>query len=359
MKKLLAALCGVIVVALLGMFCVIQYQNYVKQEFVRSLGMGINIGNSLDSHGMREYHETATDLDFETSWGNPEIKKEMFETIKEAGFHTVRIPVTWMDHMDENGVVSEVWMDRVQEVVDLALENDLYVILNTHHEEWMNLEVDRKDEISVIYEGLWMQISNRFASYDEKLLFEGMNEPRLRDSEYEWTSGTEELRNMVNDLNAIFMDVVRSGSEYNEERFLLIPSYAAKAEAEAMEGLIVSKGNVIVSLHIYEPYSFCQKEDGSSSWDDQTEEADAVVEIFQDIDQVFLKNKIPVVITEFGCIDKNNQTERVEWVQFYKSLAEEAQIPLIWWDNGGNYQLLNRKSCEWTNQELLHALTEK
>lgn len=160
-------------------------------RFVKNMGSGINIGNSLDSHGLREYHPEASDLDFETYWGNSEITEELFVMIKEAGFSTVRIPVTWQDHMDENGRVSEVWMDRVQEVVDMALAQELYVILNTHHEEWMNLETERADEIAEKFASLWMQIAERFAAYDEKLLFEGMNEPRLRDSEYEWNAGTE------------------------------------------------------------------------------------------------------------------------------------------------------------------------
>ena len=195
-----AVMLSLFIIALVVVWRIFIYET-PQIKFVKNMGAGINIGNSLESYGLREYHPEAADLEFETSWGNPEITEEIFVMIKEAGFSTVRIPVTWQDHMDESGLVSEEWMDRVQDVVDMALKQELYVILNTHHEEWMNLEIDRADEITERSAGLWAQIAERFAEYDERLIFEGMNEPRLLDSEYEWTEGTEELRDMVNWLN--------------------------------------------------------------------------------------------------------------------------------------------------------------
>lgn len=29
------------------------------------------------------------------------------------------------------------WLNRVKEVVDYCIDNDMYVILNTHHEDWL------------------------------------------------------------------------------------------------------------------------------------------------------------------------------------------------------------------------------
>ena len=140
-----------VMLSLFAIVFVILWRKYIYEtsqiRFVKNMGAGINIGNSLDSHGLRQYYPEASDLEFETFWGNPEITEELFIMIKEAGFSTVRIPVSWQDHMDENGLVSEEWMNRVQEVVDMALSQELYVILNTHHEEWMNLEIAKKDEI--------------------------------------------------------------------------------------------------------------------------------------------------------------------------------------------------------------------
>lgn len=331
-------------------------------RFVKNMGSGINIGNSLDSHGLREYHPEASDLDFETYWGNSEITEELFVMIKEAGFSTVRIPVTWQDHMDENGRVSEVWMDRVQEVVDMALAQELYVILNTHHEEWMNLETERADEIAEKFASLWMQIAERFAAYDEKLLFEGMNEPRLRDSEYEWNAGTEELRDMVNYLNEIFVETVRSTGGANEERYLMVCPYATNHVQEAMAALNVPNGNIIVSIHMYSPYVFCQKEDGITKWDVTDSEcagyAEDIITHFNNMKELFIKKGIPVIITEFGCTDKDNLDSRIEWLKYYKKQADSVGIPCVWWDNGSNYQIMDREKIEWTYPQIKDVLVK-
>ena len=329
-------------------------------RYVKNMGAGINVGNSLDSHGLWKYHPEASDLENETFWGNPVITEELFVMIKEAGFSAVRIPVTWQDHMDEKGNVSEAWMERVQEVVDMALAQDLYVILNTHHEEWMDLQPDKEDAIGDRFQVVWEQIAARFADYDEKLLFEGMNEPRLRDSEYEWTGGTEELRGMVNRLNQRFVDTVRSTGGNNKERYLLICPYATNHVEEAMEDLEVPNGNIIVSIHMYSPYTFCQKEDGSSVWDLNDPEcagyADEIRGHFANMQRLFIKKGIPVILTEFGCTDKDNLESRTGWVDFYVEEAAEYGIPCIWWDNGSNYQIMDRTKYTWTYPQIKDAL---
>ena len=147
-------------------------------QFVRDMGAGINLGNTLDSTGLRDYKPDADDLEYETYWGNPKADAETFRIMKEAGFGTVRIPVTWEDHLDEGYRISDVWMDRVQEVVDMALEEGLYVILDLHHEEWLDLKIERETQIREEFVIVWEQIAERFQKYDERLLFESMNEPR-------------------------------------------------------------------------------------------------------------------------------------------------------------------------------------
>lgn len=353
-----------VMLSLLIIVCVILWKIFIyespKLAFVKNMGTGINIGNSLDSFGLREYYPEATDLEFETSWSNPEITEELFVMIKEAGFSTVRIPVTWGEHMDENGNVSDEWMNRVREVVDMALAQELYVILNTHHEEWMNLEVDREEEITERFTFLWKQIAERFTVYDEKLLFEGMNEPRLRNSEYEWNTATPELRSMVNRLNREFVDTVRATGERNKDRYLLICAYGTRYENEALEAVEVPKGNIIVSVHMYSPYTFCQKEDGMAQWDMEDEVcagyAAEVCGYFENMQKLFVKEGIPVILTEFGCMDKDNPDSRVEWVSFYKEEAAKNGVQCIWWDNGYNYGIMDRTKYTWTYPQIKDAL---
>lgn len=324
-------------------------------RFAARMGAGINLGNTLDSTGLREYKPDAGDLEYETYWGNPRADAETFQAIKAAGFGTVRIPVTWEDHLDDTYRISEVWMNRVQEVVDLALNEGLYVILDTHHEEWLDLKTERKQEIREEFTAVWTQIAVRFQDYGEKLLFESMNEPRLRDSDVEWTSGTEELRDMVNDLNATFVETIRNTGGNNGKRFLLICPYASNNETDAMEGLAVpDDSRLIVSIHMYTPYSFCQKEDGDIQWD--TEDArERVAAAFSDMNRLFVARGVPVILTEFGCVDKGNLEERLSWTKYYMEESRRSGISCIWWDCG-RYALLDRENREWKAPEIVEVL---
>lgn len=328
-------------------------------RFVAKMGSGINVGNALDATNLWDYKPDAPELAYETFWGNPKINRELFHTIYEAGFRTVRIPVTWEDHMDAAGTISQVWLSRVQEVVDMALAEGLYVILNTHHEEWLNLETDKEDKITSTYCRLWEQLADRFAAYDNRLLFEGMNEPRLRDSAYEWTGEDEGLRAMVNRLNAAFVKTVRESGGENEKRYLLIGAYANLSTSQALEALEVPKGNIIISVHAYLPYQFCQQEDGTAWWSAQNpEDVQEITDAFETMNRLFIKNNIPVILTEFGCIDKDNLQARMEWTKYYVRLAREKGISYIWWDNGSDYGILDRENGGLCYPELVRALVE-
>lgn len=350
---------AVVVLLLLVIWFVGMEVTYSKIRFAKQLGSGINLGNSLDATGVREYKPETTDLEYEVAWGNPKISGEQFAAIRNAGFSSVRIPVTWQDHMDKDGVVSVEWMERVNEVVDLALQEDLYVILDTHHEAWLDLEPAKAEEICDAYRRIWQQIAEQFREYDEHLLFEGMNEPRLRDSEHEWDEGTPQMRAMVNRLNEVFVDTVRQTGGNNEKRYLLICAYASNTEEEALMDLVVPDGNIIVSVHMYLPYSFCQDEDGTASWSKiEGESVMHLEEVFGNLERLYIRRHIPVVITEFGCKDKGNTAERVAWIEEYRRRANELGIPCFWWDNGSSYQLLDRDHVTWTYPEIVEALVK-
>lgn len=328
-------------------------------RFIKQLGVGYNMGNSLDATGLREYKPDASDLSYEISWGNPKITQKQFALIYQAGFSSVRIPVTWEDHMNNEGIVSEEWMTRVVEVVDMALEEKLYVILDTHHESWMNLEIEREAEITEKFKILWTQIAKQFTDYGDKLIFEGMNEPRLRDSAYEWTAGTVEMRDMVNRLNQVFVQAVRATGGKNKDRYLLICAYATNHEEEALRAVEVPKGNIAVAVHMYAPYSFCQDDDGTTEWDVQNQESvEQMQEIFKNIKEIFTSKNIPVVITEFGCKDKGNTKARAKWIRFCRELAAKSGTPCFWWDNGSSYRLMEREEGVWVYPKLLEALVQ-
>ena len=329
-----------------------------KLRFVEKMGSGINLGNALDATELWNYVADADELDYETFWNNPKIDREQLAAVYDAGFRSVRIPVTWEDHLDEEGNISEIWMERVEEVVNMALEENLYVIINLHHESWLDLQPDRLEEICSKFRKVWSQIALRFEKYGDHLLFESMNEPRLRGSEHEWDEGTPELRAMVNHLNREFVDTVRSSGENNSTRYLLITSYASCCKKEALEALEVPKGNLIVSVHLYLPYSFCQDRDGTDLWK-ADENQGQIEEAFQTINKLFIQKGIPVILTEFGCVDKDNTEERMKWAKFYKTTARKNGVACMWWDDGGDFRLLERENKCWIYPELVNILTEK
>lgn len=98
-------------------------------DMVKQMKIGWNLGNTLDATG-------GSGLTAETSWGNPVTTKEMIDQVKEAGFNVLRVPVSWGTHLDDRYNIDAAWLDRVQEVVNYGIDNDMFVILNTHHEEW-------------------------------------------------------------------------------------------------------------------------------------------------------------------------------------------------------------------------------
>lgn len=352
------ALVGLALVA--GTLCYMDYRRKEGMRFVQEMGNGINIGNNLDATGVREHLPEASVEEYETYWHNPAIRRELFQTVRDAGFRSVRIPVTWDEHMDEEGNIAQKWMDRVQEVVDMAMDEGLYVILDMHHETWLNLEPDREKEISDRLGRGWTQIAQRFIDYDEHLLFEGMNEPRQQGTEYEWTAGTEELRAMTNRLNRVFVDSVRATGGANEDRYLLICPYANRYETEALEDLEYIKGHVIVSVHAYIPYSFCDGDVGKNQFDAENQEDTEKIDIlFAWLKEHYTKKDIPVIITEFGSEDKDNEKDRLEWLQYYLMRAEESGVTCFWWDEGQERRLINRDTLEWKEKEMVDMLLKR
>lgn len=359
MKKMKFGIGVAIVLILAGVLYFTDYRRKEDMRFTENLGNGINIGNSLDATGVQRHRPDASVEYYETYWNNPLITGELFAAVSEAGFKSVRIPVTWDEHIDAEGNIAAEWMDRVQEVVDMALAEGLYVILDTHHETWLNLELDREEEICAKLEKVWTQIAQRFRDYDEHLLFEGMNEPRLRDTEYEWTEGTEDLRAMTNRLNRIFVDSVRAVGGGNKERYLLICPYANRYETEALEALEYIEGHTIVSVHAYIPYSFTDGDASNNTFDvDNKNDTEKIDTLFEWLKNNYVERNIQVIITEFGCVDKDNEEERLEWLQYYLSRANESGVHCFWWDEGSRRRLIDRENLEWKEEAIVKMLLE-
>ena len=308
-------------------------QNMTAEDITESMTIGWNIGNSLDATGSYNH---------ETSWGNPKVTKELIDAVKAKGFNTIRIPTTWYPEVttstDENGnpvyTIKEEWMNRVKEVVDYAYDQGMYVILNIHHEEWINRSdfPTAYEEMSERLKQMWTQIATYFKDYDQHLIFEGMNEPRQTGASYEW-QGNAECYEVVNKLDADFVETVRSiDSPYQSTRLLMIPSYAASAYASSYSSLKVPDDDyVAVSLHAYTPYDFAMG-DGDHTTFSNKNKSDLDT-LFSDIQYYFTDKDIPVVMGEFSASNFNNTDARCDWATYYLTWTKKLGIPCVLWDN--------------------------
>lgn len=334
-----------------------EIRDITSMELISELTAGWNLGNTLDATG-------GMGLTSETSWGNPVTTKEMMDKVKAAGFDLIRIPVTWTGHLDENDNIDPQWLDRVQQVVDFTIDEDTYVIINLHHEDWNYPFYDNQEEATAKISTLWSQIAERFKDYDEHLIFEGQNEPRMVGTSEEWSGGNEEGWAVVNATNAAFVEAVRASGGNNAKRHLMIPGYCATSDSGAPDKIVLPEGDdkIIVSVHAYLPYSFALADTPSSKFSSEREGATRDINTLRDtLKSGYIDKGIAVIIGETGARNKDNLESRVDWAQYYTSTMREIGVTCTWWDNGafsGNgekFGLLHRETCTWMYPEVVEA----
>ena len=327
-----------------------QVSGKTADELAGMMGKAWNLGNALDS--------TSDGTVGETLWNNKfPVSKEMFDAVKAAGFDTVRIPVSYMDKIVENAdgtyTIDSAYMARVKQVVDAAISANLFVIVNIHNDGgngvedmWLDITKTGSDFTAVQnkFAGVWSSIANTFADYDQKLIFEGFNE--LNNGNYNSTPSTSEIAN-VNSLNQAFVTAVRnSGGENkkNQDRVLILNGYNAdidntvngfaKPDDKTASNVII-ENRLMLSVHYYDPYDFALNENGTSEWDADTEYMEGQL---QKIVTFANGLNMPVVIGEYGAIDKNNIDSREEYIVSFNAIATELGIVTAYWDNGNSGQ---------------------
>ncbi len=325
-------------------------------QIVEDIKVGWNLGNTLDSHN-------TTTSDTETGWGNPKTTQAMIDAVQDAGFNAVRVPVTWSDHMSSDGTVDSAWMARVKEVVDYAYNNGMYVILNVHHDDryWLVPTYDKQAEAEKKLVKVWEQVCDTFGNYDHHLIFEGMNEPRVIGSATEWSGGTSEERDVINQLYAKFVETVRSSGGLNETRTLIISSHAQSITEEAVSGVVVpNDDHIIVSFHSYAPWDFCGTDSSCSTWGSNADKEE-LDKNFKYLADTF---DVPVIIDEFGSVNKNENTaDRAAHFEYYIKSAKVQGIKCFVWDNGAfnadgdnGFGLLDREDCTWKYPSIVNAI---
>lgn len=341
-------------------------------EITSKMIVGWNLGNTLDSTGSNIAFDSAP-VKSVTAWGNIEPNKEIFKAVKAAGFNTVRIPTTWYQHVkyDSNSgkyIINEDWLAYVKKTVDYAYDLDMFVILNVHHEEWVNASEftdTAYQKASQMLFDIWAQVAETFADYDQHLIFEGMNEPRQTGlgGSVEWGGGDTKSWKYINDLNRVFVAAIRGqGSAANAERLLMLPGYGASSNIPTIKAIEIpeNSGNAALSVHAYFPYFFAMATDkyanhsfpGKSGYGENYESS--ITNLFKDLKNISDSKQVPIIIGEFGASDFNNDEDRARWATHFLTCAKNAGIPCVFWDNGATYNgtgeaygLIYRKTCTW------------
>ncbi|MBQ5330088.1 MAG: glycoside hydrolase family 5 protein [Oscillospiraceae bacterium] len=337
-------------------------------ELVKEMRIGWNLGNTFDAQISDPTGNEST-ADWETAWGQPLTTRRMIDSAAAQGFNVFRLPVTWDGKFGEGPdyKIDEEWLARVKEVADWALEDDMFVILNMHHEEWMYPDAEHAEENKEIIVSLWSQIADYFADYNERLIFEAFNEPRLRGTPMEWNGGNAESRQIINDWGSAFVETIRSKGGNNEKRHLMVPGYAASSSEAVLKDIkLPDDDKVIVSVHAYLPYAFAlaEPENAKDTWSAEnsadTHDIDYLMLALKDL---FIDKGRAVIIGEFGMRNRFNTADRAACARYYVTRASEMGIPCVWWDNnafvsGEAFGLLDRTTYEWRYPEIMTALME-
>ena len=350
-------------------------KNADTEAILEDMGLGWNLGNSLDATG-------GSGLDTETSWSNPKTTQALIDKVKSLGFNTVRVPVSWGKHVSgDNYTIDSAWLARVKEVVDYCYKNDMYVILNIHHDTKSSASASgagyypRSSAYSSsekFVTSVWSQAAEYFKDYDYHLIFETLNEPRLIGTGCEWwfdkwniPSEVKDAIDCINKLNQKAVDTIRATGSNNRGRLIMCPGYDASIDGATVSGFKLptdisgNKNRIAVSVHAYSPYNFAMNVDRSngatSTYSSSIKEE--LKNLFSTLKSNFRDKGIPVVIGEFGSTDKNNTAERVKWATDYTALAKKNNIPCVLWDNNafavynGNSIVLNSEYHGYINRK--------
>lgn len=354
-----------------------------QTQITEAMGLGWNLGNQLEA--------SSGGLPSETCWGNPEITKELIDTIKAQGFKTVRIPVSYLDMIGDGPdyKIDTDWLDRVQEVVDYVVNNDMFAIVNMHGDGYYTVDHswllcaeddDKQTEIKDKYGKVWTQIADRFKDYDQHLIFESMNEEFNND----YGKPDEKAYDNINAYNQIFVDSVRATGSNNEKRWLLLPGWNTNIEYTAGDDynfkIPTDKGckadgkRIMISVHYYDPFNFTIDENktAKTQWGkyavknyDNWGQEDYVDSQMALLNEKFVSQGYPVVIGEFGAQDKTEKFAdynefRRYWSEYLIKAAKKNGVVCVYWDNGYNgnkgFGIINRFDYTITQPDLIAGM---
>ncbi len=341
-------------------------------RFVRDMKAGWNLGNTFDAFDCSWLSDP---LDYETAWCGAKTTEALIEALSKAGIRTLRLPVSWHNHLSADWVIDPAWLDRVEEVLSWAYSRDMYVILNIHHDcapDYYYPDAAHAETSARYIRTIWSQLADRFQDYGPRLVFECINEPRLVGTANEWywdasSPACQDAMAQIVALNQVFVDTVRASGGNNADRYLMVPAYDASPEYACNSSFSLPEdpadNRIIVSVHGYTPYSFALQMPGTDTFTLESAGLKSDIALMLNrLYETYIVKGIPVVMGEFGAMEKNgNLQSRVSWLSFYVAQARSRGVTCCWWDNnifsgsGERFGLFDRTSAACVYPELLEA----
>lgn len=341
------------------------FRDMTADEIVAEMGTGWNLGNTMDGH--------TGFTPGETIWQDVETTQELIRAVHDAGFNTVRVPVTWGTMIDDsNGyAIDDKWMSRVQDIVDYCINMNMYVIINVHHDGaeqsgWLRIGAEDLDPVKEKFAAVWKQIAERFRNYDEHLIFESMNEVVGPDNSNE---GIARDTRVIMELNQIFVDTVRATGANNVYRWLSVPGRYTNIVNTTSDaaGFDIPEDStpdrLFVAVHHYD-WTFGLLE----NMNDTTFELanfNNLIDQFEDLAEKFTSRGIPVILGEYGAINKNNTADRTYHMEGMNRLCQLSGVVPVYWDQGWydlslepdySFTLFDRATCEEIYPEIIDGI---
>ena len=342
-------------------------------ELVKIMGNGINLGNTMEAYTHSHGKEDIFPDDSEQAWGQPITTQEMITGMKDCGFDSLRVPVAWTNAMsfyeDGNYEIDKAYLNRVEEIVNYAINADMYVIINDHWDGGWWGRFGAEDEATrtaamEMYKSMWTQIAEHFKDYSDKLIFESANEElgdRLND-EIDGKKGKlkkTECYEKTNEINQTFVDLIRSTGGNNEQRFLLIAGYNTDITMTCDDKFKMptdtAKDKLLLSVHYYTPWDYCGT-DGVNSWG-SVKDYEEQNELMKKLSK-FTEAGYGVVIGEYAVLTNSSEPKN-DADKFYTNFLANCDLynfcPMLW-DCNNLYQ---RRDCDMPNADMKNLFLEK
>ena len=341
------------------------FRELTADEMVAEMGTGWNLGNTMDGHTGFTPNETL--------WQNVETTQELIKAVHDAGFNTVRIPVTWGTMIDDaNGyAIDDKWMSRVQDIVDYCINMNMYVIINIHHDGaeqsgWLRVGAEDLAPVKEKYAAVWTHIAERFKDYDEHLIFESMNEVVGPEDTIE---GIVKDTQVIMELNQIFVDSVRATGSNNAVRWLSVPgrytniTNMTREEAAFWIPNDTVENRLFVAVHHYDWLFGLAENTTSKTWN--LANFNSIIQEMEKLVNKFTSQGIPVIMGEYGAINKDNTVERAYHLEGMNRLCQLSGVVPVYWDQGWydktmtpdfSFTLFDRATLEETYPEVIDGI---